>query len=322
MLRTFLWSPLETAAQYELVVWYKTSGLSGSHAVKPNTDRNQSTCCLVADGGNECMSPLVSGQAFTPLTWHEMVPKGDAKGHWLPPHAPLQFEFPCSKFKCFKGTNGRRIFGGFFIASAKVFTWIIGEPFPFFGELNFGIYQVGFRCPLNISGLWVWISEYPGNRTGFVPLFSLFLTSPNWHFPNFYLMTCLPAGPSPGLCLPTGSVHASLNCGKGGFPAARRQLPVSGSLLLKQLPADPCSQFLFLSQMLWLRLDIGSCMASAGDAQQNGGCHCTVPTLWVPSVSPTSLACSCQPEVWQKMSKTLLGSYTGLLLVFYVFTIF
>lgn len=97
--------------------------------------------------------------------------------------------------------------------------------------------------------------------------------------------------------------------------------------LLKQLPpAHLCSRFPFLSQTLWLRLDTGSCMASAGDAHQDRGCRCTVParTLRMASVSPTSLACSCQPEAdpMAEMPKTLLGSYTGLFLGFYVFTIF
>lgn len=139
-------------------------------------------------------------------------------------------------------------------------------------------------------------------------------------------MTHLLAGRSPGLCLPTGGVRASLNCRNGGFPAARRQLPVSGSLLLQQLPGDPCSQFRLLSQALWLRLDIGSCMAPAGNAigMEAVTTRSQPPTLQVPSVAPTSLACSCQPEASPvaEMPKTLLGSYTGLLLGFYVFTIF
>lgn len=139
-------------------------------------------------------------------------------------------------------------------------------------------------------------------------------------------MMRLLAGPSPGLCLPTGGVHASLNCRNGGFPAARRQLPVSDSLLLKQLPGDLCSHFLFLSQTLWLRLDIGSCTAPAGNAigMEAVTTRSQPPTLEVPSVAPTSLACSCQPEAspMTEMPKTLLGSYTGLLFGFYVFTIF
>lgn len=64
--------------------------------------------------------PLASGQAFTPFTSHEMVPKGEARACLLPSHAPSQFDFPCLKFKWFKGTNGRRVVGGFLIAWAKV----------------------------------------------------------------------------------------------------------------------------------------------------------------------------------------------------------
>lgn len=95
--------------------------------------------------------------------------------------------------------------------------------------------------------------------------------------------------------------------GSTGFPAAR----VSGSLLLH---SSCCSQVLFLGQMLWLRLDIGSCMACAGDAHQNRGAQRV-------SHQPRH---SCQPEAgpMAPMPKTLLGSYTGLLLGFYVFTIF
>lgn len=63
-----------------------------------------------------------------------------------------------------------------------------------------------------------------------------------------------------------------------------RQLPVPGSLLLKQLPADPCSQFLFLAVAeagLWELHGI------SWGAHWSRGCHCLVPapTLPVPSVS-------------------------------------
>lgn len=143
--------------------------------------------------------------------------------------------------------------------------------------------------------------------------------------PNMTLSQFLPHDMSVGWAQPWSlPSHWGCPC----FPELwEGRLPVSGSVLLRQLPpAHPCSQFPFLGQTPWLRLDIRSCMASAGDAHQDRGCHCTIPArmLWMLSVSPTSLACSCQPEAGPvaEMPKTLLGSYTGLLLGFYVFTIF
>lgn len=155
-----------------------------------------------------------------------------------------------------------------------------------------------------------------------MPLVSLFLSSPSCqtgHFSNFYLMTCLPAGPSPGLCLPTGGVHASLSCGKGGDSCPCPAPCCSNSSLLTPVLSS------FLSVWLRLRLAFGSCVASAGGAHRSRGCHRTVPAPRCPCPAClTSLACSCQPEASPvaEMPKALLGSYTGLLLGFYVFTIF
>lgn len=97
-----------------------------------------------------------------------------------------------------------------------------------------------------------------------------------------------------------------------------RQLPVPGSLLLKQLPADPCSQFLFLAVAeagLWELHGI------SWGAHWSRGCHCLVPapTLPVPSVFLTSLACFRQPAAgpMAEMLKTLLHwVVTGFLCVY------
>lgn len=80
-LRTFLWSPSKIPVHITglcgLVVRYKTSGLSGSHAAW--CDRDQNTCCLVADDGKWMYLP--GGWAFALFTSHEMVPKAEAKGN-------------------------------------------------------------------------------------------------------------------------------------------------------------------------------------------------------------------------------------------------
>lgn len=55
------------------------------------------------------MSPMATGQAFTAFSSHERVPKGEAKGHLLPPHAPLQLTSPAQNLNALKVQMGEKL---------------------------------------------------------------------------------------------------------------------------------------------------------------------------------------------------------------------
>lgn len=112
---------------------------------------------------------------------------------------------------------------------------------------------------------------------------------------------------------------------------ARCRQPAAGSPLFKQLPGDPFSWFIFLDQTFIAEAGrLGNAWHLLGTLTKKEARHHRVPALpggKRPAQLPgtAGLAFSLPARSWPRsrnVRDSLLGSYAGLLLVFYMFTVF